>query len=65
MLESYLPKKKDRTYFNSLTSHASVVDYLSEEMGLDLTATGKEKVTGESRGLSEDISKLILPPDQV
>ena len=44
MLESHLPRKRDRTYFNSLSSHAGVMDYLEEEMGLDLMG-GKE--TGE------------------
>lgn len=45
MLESHLPKKRERTYFNSLTSHAAVFDFLEEEMGLDLRS-GKD--TGES-----------------
>ncbi|KAM0748026.1 FMN-linked oxidoreductase [Meredithblackwellia eburnea MCA 4105] len=32
MLESHFVKKRDRVYFNSLPSHASVLDYLKDEL---------------------------------
>nr|CRX79104.1 hypothetical protein ls5930a1_00130 [Leucosporidium scottii] len=51
MLESHLPRKRDRTYFNSLSSHAGVMDYLEEEMGLDLRG-------GKNTGLEKPLSLL-------
>ncbi|ORY86028.1 hypothetical protein BCR35DRAFT_289912 [Leucosporidium creatinivorum] len=54
MLESHLPRKRDRTYFNSLSSHAGVMDYLEEEMGLELKSGGK------ATGLETPLTTLSL-----
>jgi tRNA-dihydrouridine synthase 4 len=42
MIESHLPTKHHRTYFNSLPSHASVIDYCEDFLGVDM-AVGNEK----------------------
>ena len=38
MLESHMPSKAERTFFNSLSSHAAVIDYCEDVFGLDFTA---------------------------
>jgi hypothetical protein len=47
MLEGYLGKKRDRTYFNSLGSHAGVLDFL-DDMGFREPGhtTGEYRVVG-------------------
>lgn len=37
MLEGHLITKKERSFFNSLSSHASVYDYCEDILGIDLS----------------------------
>lgn len=47
MLESHLLKKRDRTYFNVLPSHAAVYDYWDEFKADGLMAKEESSVVKE------------------
>ncbi|KAM0786055.1 hypothetical protein ACM66B_006866 [Microbotryomycetes sp. NB124-2] len=51
MLESHFKHRSDRVFFNSLPSHAAVVDYLTDEMGLQLRS-------GVSKGVQQAVETL-------
>lgn len=55
MLEGYLGKKRDRTYFNSLGSHAGVLDFL-DDMGFREPG----RTTGEIARLVDDYAALTF-----
>ena len=67
MLESHLGKKRDRTYFNSLNSHAGVLDFL-DDMGfvaspsdgacLSRFASTTMRLTHSSLGLAEKLDSV-------